>query len=313
MYFRLVKANYRGREYSYLRLSESYRDGDKSRQRMIMNLANLDHLPESKMIYVMETLQELIKLGKEMNKCGLTWWKHYKTSMIMALERVFYPSQSPANTIKRVFLSENKKKERRGGTAEDYSENMLKIITHNKKPGGIIILIKQLAGVFNSNLTGVFVFDDCGFPLRYDLFDSDVVCVQNIKKHYSKDFFLLFICEKSYNSQEIRKAGDEAQIIYVQRQANAVLNTATTIEKYYLVSARKADTEIVGRGIGVISESGEHMDYVAKRMTSAIKGVSLPGVDIMNIYFTSLLYMKIIVNAFAEKRIDFPMIAEEKK
>lgn len=312
MFFRIVKTNYKQREYQYLKLLESYRVGDKSKQRRIMNLANMDHLPEAKINNVLEILQEVTSLGKSMREYGIGWGRNFKTSLLFALERCFNPSGPVSeNVLKRVFLTEKQKYAYRRERKEDFQALLQKTICGLSSSKAIFLLVRQLDEIPSEvDAKGIFVFYGDGFPLEYKLSGTDTLFVQDLIKQYRPDFFLTFLCEKSYNAHILQdvlgEKGDNLQQVYLHRQvSNWMGKTVFSTDKYYLKVEDQAGPKDVEQGISVLSESIEHLTYVTERMAAITHGSCLPCNDLVDIFWASFLFKKIILSSFQKEGISF--------
>lgn len=257
MYFRLVKANHNRKEYQYLRLSESYRDGDKSRQRLVMNVANLSDLSRQEAGSVVDKLQNVIKTAKEQNKYNMPRGKHYKTSIIMAVERIFNPFGCAESVLERVILSEKKQSACSKKTVEWPLSERAEEFGSKDVSKGVILLVKKLDQVINreSAATAFFMFEHGGLPLECFLSGTNINSLREAAEKYKPAFFLYLLCEKSYNSHEFKDElldkGEKPQLVYMHKLGTKTPST----DKYYLISRGRVGKKNVEQAVSLVSDS----------------------------------------------------------
>ncbi|GBF35274.1 hypothetical protein DCCM_4397 [Desulfocucumis palustris] len=306
MYFRLVKANHNGKEYQYLRLSESYRDGDKSRQRLIMNVANLSDLSRQKAESVVDKLQNVIKRARELRKYDMPWGKYYKIAIIMAVERIFKPSGCAEDVLGRVILSEKKRPSRSKKTVRRSFPDQAGEYGGREISRGLILLVKRLDQVINrESATAFFVFGHNGLPLKCFLPGTDINSLREVAEKYKPAFFLYLLCEKSYNAHEFKNVllekGEKPQLVYMYKPGTETAGA----EKYYLISRGRAARKNVELAVSLVSQSIEHMYYVFRRLKPFVKNTGFYWKDAAEVFFTSQFYKKLIMDALLSDGIDF--------
>ncbi len=95
MFFRVVPKRYKDRTYEYLQLIESYRDGDRTRQRVIHSFGNLEHIPEQQRRQLVRSLQRALGLD-ETTPAQLAALDTRRFADVLALRRLWQELELPA-------------------------------------------------------------------------------------------------------------------------------------------------------------------------------------------------------------------------
>lgn len=198
MFFRIVSAKYKKKRYHYLRVMESYRKGNKVKQKELMTLTSLNHMSQEKIDHIMNELKKIQVYCTVLNKnsSGCAW-----ISLLVALDIVFQPKKPCPLPILQQILRKNL--ERRGKPPAnkeeyffDYLQKPYPPITENGIP---ILYIDKFHKNENSEqeLYGYLV-NTTGLPLQYFFITKD---------HSDKEPMdgLNTVFHKAYNDSTILK------------------------------------------------------------------------------------------------------------
>lgn len=172
LFFRTVASKYKKKKYQYLRLMESYRDGDKVKQKELMTLANLTQTPANKINDILDDLRQLITISSSLS--SYTGGSAH-LSLILALETAFQPKKiCPVTVLEETISREREKKE---GPFRD-SELFFRLLKkyHAGQPGNSDLIFwankAGIPGSVESTWIG-YLMNSAGFPLQYFLFEKN--------------------------------------------------------------------------------------------------------------------------------------------
>lgn len=104
MFFRTSTLNYKNKKYVYLKIVENYRADSKVKQRELMNLANLNHLPDGDVSLLVNSLNDVLAACKTL---GPLTQGSAKLSFLCALEKIFRPKKNNLDSLySEIFFQE---------------------------------------------------------------------------------------------------------------------------------------------------------------------------------------------------------------
>lgn len=198
LFFRVVSLSYKGKEYRYLRLMKSIRQGKKVRQLEIMNLANISQTPGETVKAMLDELKDLLSLCNSL--CRHTG-DIAKISFLIALETAFQPKAAcPASLLRTIYSNGT----RDGGGAVQVSELLFSHIRElhlDKCHNGIFILWLTPLTPPDSpeNLWAGYLMTESGLPVKYSILNQHELCAQRLielsaeleQKYQSRNLLLL--------------------------------------------------------------------------------------------------------------------------
>lgn len=172
MFFRIVASRYKKKKYQYLRLMESYREGDRVKQRELMTLANLTQTPAQTINDILEDLRQLITIS---NSLSSHTGGSAQLSLLLALEMTFQPKKiCPAAFLEETLSREREKKEVTSRDPELFFRLIQKYHSRQPEHPDLIFWANKtsIPGSSESPWTG-YLMNSAGFPLQYFLFDKN--------------------------------------------------------------------------------------------------------------------------------------------
>lgn len=112
MFFRIVNASYKKKEYLYLRLLESRREGKKIKHSQLVNLTESVQLRSDRVKPLFEDLNQTLEFLKTVNELAPPWCRYLKASYVMAMENAFKIEQCcREQDFRRILLQDWKRKQ----------------------------------------------------------------------------------------------------------------------------------------------------------------------------------------------------------
>ncbi|MFZ5634323.1 MAG: hypothetical protein ACOY40_15900 [Bacillota bacterium] len=312
MFFRVVNARYKEREYTYLKLLESHRHGDKIKHKQVVNLSNINHLPADRIKPLFDDLNRTLAVFRDISESAPPSCRYLKTSYLLALENAFNVSQHYQDQdLKEIILLDQKRK-------YNYLHDNILFELVSKKALEYGISSDLFCWV--ENITGClvcFLMDSTGFPLKFIVLDEQreeeiTNTLGLIIKDRQPGFFLATACERLYNSfqllelMEKEKSYIVKEIFLVKQLTNWPGRPDVIMEKILLCgsASEQKDEKISGALLAVISLK-DHIAYVNSRV-DIITGGPLSARDLACTYFISLFFKKMfdvvmVRHAFSKK------------
>jgi len=308
LFFRVVNARYKEREYVYLKLLESRREENKVKHIQLVNLSNVGHLPADRMKPLHDALSKTLALYKVLVESGPPWCRYLKTSYLLALENAFKVEHRCRDQDLRDVLRQDGKRKQNSFFDEDTFTRLIKEKSQEHgDPRGFMCWLEN---------TTCFVVDSSGLPLSLSQLGSqmgeDVVeFLLNLRiEEEVPEFFLANTCERLYNTFQLmavleKEKGYTVKEIFVYKQLTDWSGKPELRMEKMLIcgSAAAMGDNRVNQAILSINSLKSHISYVSERIRSITGGNPLPEQDLSCTYFTSSFFYKIFSDIKARHKI----------
>lgn len=231
MFFRVVRTIYKDKQYKYLKLLESVRQGRQVKQRQVYNLGNVSHLTDEQLADLVRRLEKVMSLTERLTGYELSWGKFPRTSFLLALEFCLYPG--PHNIDwQLISKSLHEEKVRRvvfRQCASGFWAALAEHLPHFQNEKKVVIFTSHLppALVHDKNILMDIAFSSQGYPLDCKIAEGLIYQLKNYLSQISGNFadsaFAVVASERAYNNyvlpvfqQEVATAGQE---ILLHRQS----------------------------------------------------------------------------------------------
>ena len=197
LFFRIVNASYKKKEYVYLKLLESHREGGKIKHRQLVNLSESVQLQSDRAKPLFEELNKTLAFLKTINELAPPSYRYLKASYVMALENTFKIEQRcREQDFRDIMVRDWKRKHTKDYDENIFNDTIQKESLSRGESQDIICWLENL---------NLYVMDGKGFPLR--LIHRHITEGEDIAKFLLKlrisdkkpDFFLGRACELLYN------------------------------------------------------------------------------------------------------------------
>lgn len=298
LFFRIVNASYKKREYVYLKLLESHREGGKIKHRQLVNLSESVQLQSDSVKPLFEELNQTLVLLKTFNELAPPSYRYLKASYVMAMENAFKIEQRcREQDLREIMIRDWKRKHTKDYDEIIFNDTIQKESISRGESQGIICWLENL---------NLYVLDGKGFPLR--LIHRHVTEGEDIAEYLLKlkisekkpDFFLGRACELLYNTfrhmtSRKKSNGYTMKEIFVYRQLMDWSGKASfNFDKILILGADSClNDERVSVGLMALNSLKDQIDYVNGRINSITGGISVPEKDLNCTYFMSYLFKKI--------------------
>ncbi|MCL6611547.1 MAG: hypothetical protein K6T66_08415 [Peptococcaceae bacterium] len=306
LFFRLVNARYKDRQYSYLKLLESRRQGDKVRQKQLVNLSVANQLPADRIKPLFEDLSGSIGLYKEISELLPPSCRHLKTSYLLALENSFKISQHTRNNDLGEIIQADRRIKHTLRDRNALFELILEKVREYGIPKELIGWVEDLdIGNHKNNLLACFLLDSSGFPLKYMQLSrekgEEVKGLQDLKiKNMAPEFFLAPACERLYNAfrltghKEKEKGCVFKEIYFVRQLTGRTGKTELGMERLLIYGPESAmRDENISKALLAVTALKDHLAYVINRIGKTTGEYSMPPEDLVCTYFLSLFFKRI--------------------
>ena len=300
LFFRVVHAKYKKREYQYLKLLESRREGGKVKHLQLVNLSGAVQLGEYRMKLLFEDLNKTLTLYRELSDSGPHWCKYLKASYIMALENSFNVEQRCRDLDFRELLVQDGKRKQ----SIHLDENIFFDIVYRESleqgvSRGFIVWLEK---------RHLFIFDCSGFPLKIlplrELREKEIArFLTELKiEKLLPEFFLGKSCELLYNTFRLMAtgAGDKSfatKEIFVYKQLpDWSGKPASTMEKALICGVHPLNDERISEALMLVNCFKNHIDYIDRRIAALTGETFMPDQDPDYTYFMSSFFKKIFDN-----------------
>lgn len=296
MFFRIVNASYKKKEYLYLRLLESRREGKKIKHSQLVNLTESVQLRSDRVKPLFEDLNQTLEFLKTVNELAPPWCRYLKASYVMAMENAFKIEQCcREQDFRRILLQDWKRKQNKIFNENIFRELIQKESLNHGESGIVLCWLENL---------NIFVFDGNGFPLRVIQSEGangeeteEVLLKLEIRK--KEVIFLGRACELLYNNFRnvaLKKNGSYSiKEAFVYKQFTDWSGKASlSFDKVIIMGTELTlKDEQVNNALIEISGFRQHVDYVNRRTSQINGGISMPEQDLNCTYFISYLFKKI--------------------
>ncbi|MFZ5651929.1 MAG: hypothetical protein ACOY4I_13920 [Bacillota bacterium] len=297
----MVNTRYKDKEYIYLKLLESRREGDKVKHKQLVNLSGIGHLQADRIKPLFDDLNKTLGVYKETVESGPPWCRYLKTAYLLALENAFRLEHRIQDRDLREILLQDGKRKHTSLFNENMFYGLIRKKTHEYEPfrGFICWLENQ----------DCYLVDLNGFPLKFSTLSEQqgeevANFLFNIKiEDREPEFFLARACERFYDTFSLmgllnKEKGYTTKEIFIYKQltdwsGKPDLNT----EKMLICGSPQSISEQhVNEALMAVNNLKSHFDYVRDRIVSVIKGNPPPDQDLTCTCFVSSFFYKIISN-----------------
>ncbi len=305
LFFRVVNARYKDRQYAYLKLLESQRLGDKIKHKQLVNLSIASRLPPEKIKPLFDDLTKSIVFYKEIAELLPSSCRYLKTAYLLALENAFkVPQHVQDRDLREIIRTDSKIKHTDPDEDEFFNLFYKKARDYGILPQ-IIGWIENLENERQENsLLACFLTDSTGFPLMFKNLGretgKEAAGLKDLKtKNLKPEFFLAPACERIYNTFRLMEPVEKGkscvvQEIFVVKQLNGWSGKPEFSLKKLLVygPASVVREEKIGRALLAVAGLKNHLDYVSSRIGMATRGHPVPAHELICTYFLSMFFKK---------------------
>lgn len=306
LFFRVVNARYKDREYTYLKLLESHRQGDKIKHKQLVNLSGINQLPAARIKLLFDDLSKSLALYKEISELPPASCRHLKASYLLALENAFKVS----GNIQDQYFSEVLKDRKTKHTRSD--ENKLFDLAFEKaseygNSSEIFCWVENVStGNNDKGLLTCFLLNGSGFPLKYKVLSGtegeEIRDLPDLKiKEIEPEFFLAPACERLDNilrqmGLSEKEKGYAFREIFLFKQLAGWPGTPDfSMEKILICGTGYAlEDEKVNKALLAVTDLKNHQAHVYDRIRSVSGSRSLPDQDLICTYFISYFFKRVI-------------------
>lgn len=310
MFFRIVTTRYKNKEYSYLKLLESYRSGNKIKQRVLINIVNLDRIPRQTAKMLTEELHDNLEFCNSLRYFSTTGARFSKLSYIFALEKAFKTVKGCSESeIREIYLNE-KNKTRYYSRDREQFYNLIhnKVINTDNTPEAVFWSKKlnQILSSADNNLFLGVLLNTRGLPLRYVIFRrqnpnalGDILA--ELKAVYRLNRIIPLICEETYqcfiaDQLSNRDTRNPTPEVFLHRQStNWLGQTNFVTERYFILNCFNHGNDEISQIIQLINEFADYLGRCTERVQNLLTDSSLSAGDILDITIISHLLYKLII------------------
>ncbi|MFZ5590265.1 MAG: hypothetical protein ACOY81_00415 [Bacillota bacterium] len=208
MFFRVVRTKYKDKQYKYLKLLESVRQGRRVMQRQVYNLGNVSHLSDEQLTNLVHDLEKVLYLVDHLTGYELSWGKFPRTSFLVALEYCLDPGPKNIDLqlFKRSLNTEKVKRMYFRQQATSFWSFLVEHLPHFVSENKVIIFTCHLpaALVAGKNLLLDIAFNSQGYPLDYKMAEGYIYQLKNFISHIDERFSnankVIVSSERVYNN-----------------------------------------------------------------------------------------------------------------
>lgn len=317
LFYRVVNARYKEREYTYLKLLESHRQGDKIKHKQLVNISGINQLPADRIKPLFDDLSKTLALYKEISETLPSQCRYLKASYLLALENSFKVSGNIQDQYFREILKDRKLKH------TSLNENAFCDLVFEKAreygfASNIFCWVENMAnGNEGQGLLTCILLDGSGFPLKYTVLSGpegeEIRGLPDLKiKNLKTEFFLAPACERLDNAlrQGLSEKGKGYTFkeIFLFKQLTGWHGTPDfSMEKILLFgNEHTLEDEKVNRALLAVTDLKSHQAYVYSRIMFVSGGRSLPCQDLLCTYFISFFFKRIFDAIMTKHNIQQP-------
>lgn len=188
MFFRTSTLNYKNKKYVYLKAVENYRTGSKVKQRELMNLANLNHLPDGDISLLVNSLNDVLAACKTLSPFTRG---SARLAFLCALEKIFHPKKNNINSLYReIFFQEKANKTSNNCDHKAFLLDLNKTVLDLTGPIEYITLeyaslpedLKLLDLTDIKNLFIIFLVTNQGLPIEFKVVNVHNPIIKDLQK-----------------------------------------------------------------------------------------------------------------------------------
>lgn len=309
LFFRIVASRYKKKKYQYLRLMESYRDGDKVKQKELMTLANLTETHPNNTNDILDSLRQLISIS---NSISSYTGGSAQVSLLLALEAAFQPKKiCPVNILEETLSREKEKKTEfcRDG------DLFFRLITkyHSRQPENTDLILwfnKACAFQGDDNIWIGYLMNISGFPYKYYLFDRNdrgckkiVEILNNCERAFNTEHIWTFLPTYSNAIDSICDAYPDGfthtNVVICQQRSKQLEYPYYSAEQYTLINNARVDSpqktrEVINTTINFLKYYHWHIERMNSIRDYSIEGENYFDMCIMLHLFGRLIEQNII-------------------
>ncbi len=315
LFFRVVNARYKDRQYAYLKLLESHRQGDKIKHKLLVSLSMANQLPVNKIKPLFDDLTKTIADYKEISELLPPSCRYLKTAYLLALENSFKVSQRTDRDFGEIIRADGKVKHNLAVENAFFDLILAKAGEYGLSPE-LFGWVENLEDRKNKkDIPACFLIDSAGFPLRFTHLSrekgEEISGLTDLKlNNLQPEFFLAQACERLYNNIQLsglskKEKGLVFKEVYVLKHINGWSgNVDFNMEKILIWGPEQAlQDKKVNKALLAVTNAKNHLSYVSHRIVSATRGYPISAQDLMCTYFISLFFKKIFDEIIARHNI----------
>jgi hypothetical protein len=308
LFFRLVNTRYKEKEYVYLKLLESRREGNKIKHTQLVDLSNIEQLRDAYRVRSLTNdLNRTLFLYREISESGPAWCKYLKTSYLLALENAFNVKHLCRDRdFREVLLLDGKRK-----YGDIFNENDFYSLIYQKASEGgmsnsLICWIENItSGTEDEDeILTCFLLDSSGFPLKFIILPGqqggEVSGLPNFRVEDRKpEFFLAPACERLYNTFLLMELAEKEkdyvfkEIFLCKQSADCSGKPDFTMEKLMVCGSKASlKDEKINGAVLAVTNLKNHIDYINQRIGRVAASQPLTAQDLVCTYFISSFFKK---------------------
>lgn len=301
LFLRVVNTRYKDKEYIYLKLLESRREGDKVKHKQLVNLSGTGHLQADRIKPLYDDLNKTLGVYKEILESAPPWCRYIKTAYLLALENAFLLEQRIQDRDLREILLQDGRRKHTAFFDENIFYGLIRQKSHECQPfRGFICWLENQA---------CYLVDLNGFPLKISALSEQqgeeaANFLLNIEiEDREPEFFLARACERFYDTFSLmgrlkKDKGYTTREIFIYKQLTDWSGKPDlNMEKMLICGASPSLSEQqVNEALMAVNTLKSHFGYVRDRIISVTKGSPPPDHDLTSTCFISSFFYKMISN-----------------
>lgn len=304
MFFRVVTTKYKDKEYQYLKLLESYRNGENIKHRVFMNITNLNQMDRDQADGLIQELQQILALGKTFRQKKFLGPRLMDIVFLLAAEYSLKPKVFCNDKQIKKMLTEKKKRNYHLIKTEGIAKQLRSIASLHSSTDKALFWV-QASNKFNlSRDEGLGILFNCqGFILGY--LNIDMQDEQNSPEEFqqiikdSKDIPVLhsIIYEAAFPEQVNYNLENVSEI---ELTSGFGKHNAKETKKLYVINHpghRQCNEKDIYKSISEINHS---QNWFNKRLQPALKENGLDGEAMVDLWTVAHTFYKLI-NQTAQK------------
>ena len=296
MFFRIVTARYKDKEYHYLKLLESYRYGDTIKQRVLMNISTLNHINRDQADGLTRELQQILALGKTFKEKKLLSPGLVDLAFLLATEYSLKPKMIYGNKLKRM-LTEKEKRNAHLISSEAIINNIKNIIPEQGAEGEAILWIQAFDEIIPNNTKGLAILFNCqGYIIgHFPVKNFGQVHWQEEVQRYVKDslglsLLCILISEKAFQDELCGPSLENCSELYITLGSGR--SAAKEIKKFHMAAlSQNYHLDIIS---SLLPEIYNSQHWFARRLRTTSKKSSANGLTIRELWIIAHTFHKLI-------------------
>lgn len=293
-----MSTRYKEKEYLYLKLLESRREGGKVKHLQLVNLSGILHMQPDRIAPLIEDLNKTLVFYRGISNLGPPWCRFFKISYILALENSFKVERHcHEQDLRELLLAEGKRKQHKIFIEDAFNELILNESLQWGEPGDYTVWIEK---------ESLLLLNERGFPLRSLSLSckSSKEAATFLESLAIRDkkpiFFLGYSCELLYNifrhlARLKKKSESCIREVFLFRQKNGGSGELPTgLDKVLtLVTATGEADQRVKKAMASVINLKYHEEFVLRRLKPLTADMAATEKEISCTYFISSLFKSI--------------------